>query len=121
MKNAIAISNVAHQLTETAKRVESLCLDTQQAEQGNYGVADIYESMIFNELEHAQLLTLKLTELISAADDREDDDSVGQKVPAENMDEGSVFGAGELTHEKGEQTTDEAATTCVTDTGEKDS
>lgn len=92
MKNTFAICEVARQLAETGKRIESLSMGAEQLEQNGSGLTGSMNDLRLDELEHAQMLTLKLTELIS------------QELPDTEArgdgDGGSVFAEGDLTVEK---------------------
>lgn len=96
MKNAFVIMGVSRQLGKVCEQIESLAAAIQEAEQGDTSVAEVYEGLLLDEMEHAQVLTLELTKLLS----------IGGEEP--NTDgEGSVFAAGDLTDEKaGEPTED---------------
>ena len=92
MKNAYAISSLSRQIVKVCEQIESLAMGVQDSEQGIGDVADTYQAMLVDELEHVQTLTLKMTEMVSQAVSDE----------AENADEGegSVFSEGDLTAEK---------------------
>lgn len=87
MKNDYAICEVSRQLAKVCERIESMSCSLDQLESSTGGVAETFVNLRMDELEHAQLLTLKLTELIA------------QESPDENADEGdgSAFAAGDLT------------------------
>ncbi len=93
MKNAYAISSLSRQMVKVCEQIDSLAMGVQDTEQGNVDVADAYTDMLLDEIEHVQMLTLKLTEVITEA--------AGEDEPA-NEDEagGSAFSEGELTVEK---------------------
>ena len=93
MKNAYAISSLSRQMVKVCEQIDSLAMGVQDTEQGNVDVADAYTDMLLDEIEHVQMLTLKLTEVITEA--------AGEYEPA-NADEagGSAFSEGELTVEK---------------------
>lgn len=81
------IKDVCAQLMKALEQICSLSDGMESAEQSE--LYDLYEGMRMDELEHAQILTLKLTELISPEyDDANEDES----------DE-SAFLAGELNSE----------------------
>lgn len=86
MKNAYAIDSISRQLVKTVEQIGELARGIQDTEQGIGDVDDIYAEILLDELEHIQMLTLKLTELIT------------QEPPEANADEGegSVFAAGDL-------------------------
>lgn len=88
MKNAYAISSASRQLIKVCEQMDTLAMGVQDTEQGIGDLAEVYTDLLFDELEHAQMLTLKLTELISQS----------QGSGAENADgaDGSAFGPGDL-------------------------
>ena len=92
MKNAYAISSMSRQMVKVCEQIDSLAMGVQDTEQGIGDLADTYQDLILDELEHIQMLTLKLTELVSEA--------VGEE-PA-NTDEGdsSAFAQGNLNAKK---------------------
>lgn len=92
MKNAYAISSLSRQLIKTCGQIDSLAMGVQDTEQGIGDIADTYQDLLLDELEHAQMLTLKLTDLISQA--------VGEDTANADEGEGSAFAAGDLTDEK---------------------
>lgn len=88
MKNGMVISAICRQLKLVCDRIDNMSMDIEQFEQNNSDMVGVYAAHRLDELEHAQILTLKLTELIAQADAEE---------PPVNTDEGgSVFAAGEL-------------------------
>ena len=89
MKNAFAMMSVSRQLGKVCEQIESLASAIQEAEQGETSVAEVYEGLLLDEMEHAQVLTLELTRLLSVGDEETNTDG-----------EGSVFAAGDLTDEK---------------------
>ena len=96
MKNGMAIGALARQLKSSAERIENLTMDIEQFEQGNELMANTCVDLRMDELERAQMLVLKLTEMITQSS--EDNQNV-------NQDEGgSVFATGELTDNVGENT-----------------
>lgn len=92
MKNAYAISGMSRQMVKVCEQIDALAMGIQDTEQGIGDIADTYQDMLLDELEHIQMLTLKLTDLISQATEE----------GAANTDEGegSAFSAGDLTAEK---------------------
>ena len=78
MKNAYAISSLSRQMVKVCEQIDSLAMGVQDTEQGNVDVADAYTDMLLDEIEHVQMLTLKLTEVITEA--------AGEDEPA-NADE----------------------------------
>lgn len=96
MKNGMAIGALARQLKSSAERIENITMDIEQFEQGNELMANTCVDLRMDELERAQMLVLKLTEMITQSS--EDNQNV-------NQDEGgSVFAPGELTDNVGENT-----------------
>lgn len=89
MKNAYAISSLSRQMVKVSERIEGLAMGVQDVEQGIGDIADTYQDMLLDELEHVQLLTLKLTAMIS--------DAVGEEAANTDEGDGSAFAAGELT------------------------
>lgn len=89
MKNAYAISSMSRQMGKVCERLDTLAMAIQDTEQGIGDIAETYQDMLLDELEHVQMLTLRLTEMISQA--------VGEDTAA-NADEGdgSAFAPGEL-------------------------
>lgn len=98
MKNAFAIMGVSRQLGKVCEQIESLASAIQEAEQGDTGVAEVYEGLLLDEMEHAQVLTLELTKLLSIGDEETNTDG-----------EGSVFAAGDLTDEKAGEPAEDGA------------
>ncbi len=67
MKNAAAICSVSRQLVKVCEQIDTLTMGIQDTEQRIGGIADTLIDIRMDELEHAQMLTLKLTELITQA------------------------------------------------------
>lgn len=98
MKNGMAIGALARQLKCSAERIDHLSMDVEQFEQGNEDMVNTLVDLRMDELERAQTLVLKLTELITQATEEESN---------VNTDEGgSVFGPGELNANAGDKTDD---------------
>lgn len=98
MKYGAAIGALSRQLKSAAERIGDLTMDIEQFEQGNDEMVNTCADLRMDELEHAQMLVLKLTEFITQAGDGE---------AAVNADEGgSVFGPGELDSNAGDKTED---------------
>lgn len=96
MKNGMAIGALARQLKCSAERIEHLTMDVEQFEQGSEDMVNTIVDLRMDELERAQMLVLKMTEMITQS--TEDNSNV-------NQDEGgSVFGPGELTDNVGDKT-----------------
>lgn len=91
MKNAFIIANMAATLEKAGEQIEALARLTTEAENRGDAVCETYTTILLDELEHAQMLTLKLTELVT--------DALGEDEPqpAQNTDgEGGAFAQGEL-------------------------
>ncbi len=73
MKNAYAISSLSQQMVKVCEQIDSLAMGVQDTEQGIGDLGDTYQNLLLDELEHIQMLTLKLTELVSEA--------VGRRLP----------------------------------------
>ena len=89
MKNAYAIMSVSCQLGKVCESIQSLASGIQEAEQHDGDVQSVFEGLLLDEMEHAQVLTLELTKLMDIGDDE-----------AHTDDSGSVFAAGALNAEK---------------------
>lgn len=96
MKNITAINSICTQLIKSCEKIQAVNSSMAMIEQSTPGLLETYDGIRFDELEHTQLLVLSLTQLIS--DSGED---------AENMDDGSAFGPGELTAVQGEKENEE--------------
>lgn len=90
MKNAYAISSLAHQLKAVAEKLETLSMGAQEMEQQSSDLSDVYQSLLVDEVEHVQILTLEITKAVVEASE-------------EHADDGSVFGPGELTDDKSKE------------------
>ena len=90
MKNAYAISSLATQLGKTAEQIQSLSVCAQDADNNAGTIGGVFEEMLLDEIEHAQIVVLELTKLIAPEE--------------ENTDEGDAgaFSEGELQDKKGE-------------------
>ena len=64
MKHAYAISSLCRQLKNVAELADSIALGIQDTEQGITDLSQIYFDVLLRELENAQNITLKMTELI---------------------------------------------------------
>lgn len=96
MKNGAAIGALSRQLKAAAERIGDLTMDIEQFEQGNEDMVETCVDLRLDELEHAQMIVLKLTEFIAQTEEGN-----GQV----NADEGgSVFGPGELNANLGDKT-----------------
>ena len=92
MKTASEIMAVARQLGKASEMVESFAHGIIHA--GESKTADLFETMLFDEVEHIQMLTLKMTELIT------DGESDGDNAAPQTDEGGSVFGPGDLNVKK---------------------
>lgn len=92
MKNTFAISSMSRQLGRVCDQIDHLAYDAQETSGKPNELCGLYRDMLLDELEHVQVLTLKLTELVSqaVAEDTGNADEAG----------GSVFSEGDLTAEK---------------------
>ena len=90
MKNAFAISSLSRQMEKVCEQIDCLAMGVQDTEQGVGDIAGTYQDMLLDELEHIQILALKLTELISQAVSEE------QEINTDEG-EGSAFAEGDLT------------------------
>lgn len=100
MKNAQSIRILVRQIGKTCERIENLTDSICEAELSDMGSVGVCRNIMLNELENTQVLTLKLTEMITAVDSSGQDNSDG--------DGGSAFFAGELNHDDGSTVPDEA-------------
>ncbi len=91
MKNAYAISSIARQLGKVSEKLDSLAMGVQDAEQATPTLAETYQGLLLDEIEHVQILTLELTKAVMPAT---------EGANADEGDGGSVFAAGDLTDEK---------------------
>lgn len=91
MNNSNSICEVTRQLKLVCARLETLTFGIEQFEENNADMVDIYQNLRLDELEHAQVLVLKLTELITATEG---------EGKTNTDDSGSVFAPGELNYTK---------------------
>ena len=92
MKNAYTISSIARQLGKVAEKIDSLAMGVQDTEQNASDLAEVYQGLLLDEIEHAQILTLELTRLAA---------EIAGEGEASNADgDGGAFVPGELTVEK---------------------
>ena len=92
MKNAYTISSIARQFCKVAEKIDSLAMGVQDTEQSASDLSEVYQGLLLDEIEHAQILTLELTRLAA---------EIASEGEASNADgDGSIFGPGELTAEK---------------------
>jgi hypothetical protein len=92
MKNAYAISSLSRQMVKVCEQIDSLAMGVQDTEQGIGDLGDTYQDLLLDELEHIQMLTLKLTELVSEA--------VGEETANTDEGDGSAFAPGDLDAKK---------------------
>lgn len=92
MKNAYAISSIARQLGKVAEKMDSIAMGVQDTEQGSPDVSKVYQGLLLDEVEHAQILTLELTRLAT--------EIAGEGETGNADGDGGAFGPGELTTEK---------------------
>ena len=95
MKNAQSIRILTRQICGTCERIESLTDGICEADLSGSGSAGVYKDIMLNELENAQMLTLKLTEMVSEV--------ASESKSNEDGDSGSAFFSGELNHEEGDK------------------
>ena len=101
MKKALGISSLARQLKAVAERLDSITMGVEEVEQNSNDLTDVYRSLLLDEVEHVQILTLEITKAVAEATE-----------PSEtNADEGggSVFGPGDLTDDKSKKPLEEPA------------
>lgn len=92
MQNSYVIASLANVLTKTCESIEMMVCNTNEADQQSPELSEVYESMILDELAHAQMIVLNLTRMLTGGDER--------SVDFNRTDEGSVFGPGELDDKK---------------------
>ena len=63
MKNAYTISSIARQFCKVAEKIDSLAMGVQDTEQSASDLSEVYQGLLLDEIEHAQILTLELTRL----------------------------------------------------------
>ena len=73
MKNAYAISSLAHQLKAVAEKLESLSMGAQEMEQQSSDLSDVYQSLLVDEVEHVQILTLEITKAVVEASEQSEE------------------------------------------------
>lgn len=101
VKKALGISSLARQLKAVAERLDSITMGVEEVEQNSTDLTDVYRSLLLDEVEHVQVLTLEITKAVADATE-----------PSEtNADEGggSVFGPGDLTDDKSKKPLEEPA------------
>lgn len=91
MKNPIVVGELCEQIKQVTERIRTTSMSIPQfVEATEPDLVDHFDDMRLTELEHLQQLTLLLTAVLT-----------GNKT--ENADDGSVFAAGDLNAEKGEE------------------
>lgn len=100
MKNSYAIMCMSHQLGKVCEQIEELACSIDESDRNGADVTAVYEGLLMDEVEHAQVLTLELTKLLVIGDEETNADG-----------DGSVFAAGELTDEKTVETDGECEET----------
>ncbi len=101
VKNALGISSLARQLKAVAERLDSLTMGVEEVEQNSTDLTGVYQSLLLDEVEHVQVLTLEITKAVAEA-----------TAPSEaNADEGEggVFAPGDLTDDKSKKSLEEPA------------
>lgn len=84
MGNSTVICAITRQIAKCCERAGDLLTAKGTARYGSETLGEVFESMILEEVEHIQILTLELTKEITGQDERHDDDG------------GTAFGPGEL-------------------------
>jgi hypothetical protein len=87
MKNMNVIMDIGQQVLKTAEKVQTLASGIQSIKELD-DFEETYEAILYDEVEHLQILTLELTKALTDADQLNADDGGG-----------SAFFAGELTSE----------------------
>ena len=95
MKNAQSIRILTRQIGKTCERIESLTDGICEANLSGSSSAGVYKDIMLNELENAQMLTLKLTEMVSEVASEAQNNADG--------DSGSAFFSGDLNHKSGDK------------------
>lgn len=85
MTNHMAIGSLCEQIKIACERIQSMTASIEQFDDSN--LEEVFISLRLDELEHVQVLALRLTDLIAQGD---------EENTAVNADEGGVFAAGEL-------------------------
>lgn len=96
MKNVHAICCMSHQLAKVCEQIEELARAVEESEQMGADVTGVYEGLLMDEMEHAQVLTLEMTKMLAIGDEETNTDG-----------DGSAFAAGDLTDEKAVETDSE--------------
>ncbi len=92
MKNTFAISSLSRQLGRVCDQIDHLACDAQEISGKPSTLCEFYKDLLLDELEHVQMLTLRMTELVSEA--------VEEETANADEGDGSVFAQGDLTVEK---------------------
>ena len=92
MQNSYVIASLAKALIKTGESIDMMVCNTNEADQQTPELSEVYESMILDELAHAQMIVLNLTRMLTYGGEG--------SVDFNRTDEGSVFGPGELDDKK---------------------
>ena len=90
MKNSYVIGSLSRALGKTCETIEMMVNNTNEADQQTPELSEVYESMILDELAHAQMIVLNLTKMLTGSEDE----------TGENQDEGGAFMPDELNAKK---------------------
>lgn len=74
---------------KVCEQIDMLVMGVRDTEQNSDGISAVYEQLLYDEVEHAQILTLQITNMLTQAS--EDDASANA-----DEGEGSAFAAGDL-------------------------
>jgi len=106
MRNYRAVEDVSRHLSKICESIQNLACSIEMYQHMDGDLEATYETLMLDKLEHLQMLTLKLTELITSAEERSDSQ--------ENLDEGGgAFFAGELDDVKRDEAADDRDPTSV--------
>lgn len=92
MQNSYVIASLAKALIKTGESIDMMVCNTNEADQQTPELSEVYESMILDELAHAQMIVLNLTKMLTGSEDE----------TGENQDEGGAFMPDELNAKKPE-------------------
>lgn len=96
MKNAKDIWNASLHLAKAAEQIASYAMDISHEDEISDGLADLYEELVLDQISQAQILMLRLTDLVTE----------GQETNAD--EDGGVFAEGELTSVLGSKEPDDS-------------
>lgn len=88
MKEVLTIGTISVQLSKVCAQIDSLTAGILETEKQDEGLASVYESLLLDEIKHAQILTLEMTRIVTKEEERTDE---------------GVFAEGELTSNLGEK------------------